>query len=370
MNIKLSGKDYDKITIRDLVNGYTDNGEGGVVGYGGKLDIRPAYQREFIYDNKDRDAVIRTVRSGFPLNTMYWAKSEDGNYELMDGQQRTISICQYITDIIPVKFGDGHEMAFTNLTSDQQQQILDYELSIYICEGTPSEKLAWFRTINIAGKPLNDQELLNAMYTGQWLSDAKRWFSKTGGAAAKLGDRYVSGTPNRQEILERTLKWISNGNIEHYMATRQSHENAAELWQYFQEIIAWVERIFPNYRPIMKGLEWGLLYNTHKSDVLNATDLEEHIVELIADDEVNSKKGIYEYLLTGDERTLSLRSFDEKTKVMRYEEQAGICPACEQHFNIGEMEADHITPWSQGGKTEYGNCQMLCRDDNRRKSNK
>ena len=168
--------ELNKVKVSDLVNGYADNGENGVVGFSGKLNIRPAYQREFIYKEKQRNEVINTIRKGFPLNTMYWAVAGDG-FELMDGQQRTISFCQYVTEIIPVRFDDGHELAFTSLTIDQQNQILDYELSIYICDGTPSEKLEWFRIINIAGKPLTNQELLNAMHTGSWLTDAKRWFS-------------------------------------------------------------------------------------------------------------------------------------------------------------------------------------------------
>jgi hypothetical protein len=356
------------IKIRDVVNGYKDSGESGVVGYGGKLNIRPAYQREFIYGQKERDAVIRTVRSGFPLNTMYWSDDGDGNFELMDGQQRTISICQYVTDIIPIKFDDGYELAFNNLTADQQEKILDYELSIYICEGTESEKLAWFRTINIAGKPLTDQELLNAMHTGPWLADAKRWFSKTGGPAYQIGENYINGSPIRQDYLEKALDWISGGKIENYMSLHQQDADAQELWQYFQAVLAWAGRVFPEYRKIMKGLEWGRFYNEHKDDKLNAANLEKRIVELIADDEVDSKKGIYEYLLTGNEKTLNLRAFDEKTKVAQYEKQKGICPVCKKHFEIDEMEADHIVPWHSGGKTTPENCQMLCKMDNRTKS--
>lgn len=356
------------IKIRDVVNGYKDSGENGVVGYGGKLNIRPAFQREFIYGQKERDAVIRTVRSSFPLNTMYWSDDGDGNFELMDGQQRTISICQYITDIIPIKFDDGYELAFNNLTADQQQKILDYELSIYICEGTESEKLAWFRTINIAGKPLTDQELLNAMHTGPWLADAKRWFSKTGGPAYQIGENYINGSPIRQDYLEKALDWISDGKIENYMSRHQQDKDAQELWQYFQEVVAWIERVFPEYRKIMKGLEWGRLYNEHKGDKLNAASLEKRIAELIEDDEVDNKKGIYEYLLTGNEKTLNLRAFDEKTKVTQYEKQKGICLVCKKHFEIEEMEADHIVPWHSGGKTVAKNCQMLCKIDNRTKS--
>jgi hypothetical protein len=363
MNIELKN-----IKVRDVVDGYKDNGEGGVVGYGGNLNIRPAFQREFIYGNKERDAVIKTVRQGFPLNTMYWATTDDGKFELMDGQQRTISICQYITDIIPVKFDEGYELAFNNLTADQQQQVLDYELSVYVCEGNDSEKLDWFKTINIAGKPLTNQELRNAIYTGPWLADAKRWFSKTYGPADQIGEKYLNGSPIRQDYLEKTIDWISDGKIENYMSKHQQDADAQELWQYFQEVMSWVERVFPEYRKIMKGLEWGRFYNDHKNNNLNAAQLENRIIELIQDDEVDNKKGIYEYLLTGDEKTLNLRTFDEKTKVVQYEKQKGICSICKKHFEIDEMEADHITPWHKGGKTIPENCQMLCKQCNRTKS--
>jgi hypothetical protein len=379
MKIQLSGKDFPVITIRDLVAGYKDESdqEGPVVGYGGKLDIRPAYQREFIYGEKERNEVIRTVRRNFPLNTMYWVVSDDGGYELMDGQQRTISICQYANGEFSIDW-DGQPRGYNNLTREEQEQILDYELSIYICEGTDKERLDWFKIINIAGMKLTEQELRNAIYTGPWLTDAKRWFSKTGGPAAAVGDKLVSGTANRQEILEKALKWISNSQIDQYMADHQHDSNADELWQYFQSMIDWVNRVFPNQDSsrvrLMKGLDWGVLYNNHKDDDLNAQDLEKRIVELIDDDEVEGKRGIYEYLLTGDERTLSLRAFDEKTKIKKYQEQEGICMAknavCGNvHFQFAEMEADHIKPWSEGGKTVYDNCQMICKDDNRRKSN-
>lgn len=371
MKIQLSGKDFSAITIRDLTAGYRDDStsEGAIVGYGGKLDIRPAYQREFVYGEKERNEVINTVRKDFPLNTMYWVKTDDDSYELMDGQQRTISVCQYVNGEFSVPW-DGQPRGFENLTASEKEAILNYPLSIYVCEGTDKERLDWFKIINIAGKPLTQQELRNAIYTGPWLADAKRWFSKRSGPAVQIGEKYVSAKAERQEYLETALEWIGGGNIEQYMAEHQHAKNAAELWQYFQEVIAWVERIFPNYRSIMKGIEWGRLYNEHKNDALNAADLEKRIVELIEDDEVDSKKGIYEYLLTGDEKTLSLRAFDEKTKVKQYEQQKGICPVCKKHYEIDEMDADHITPWSKGGKTIPENCQMLCRKDNQEKSGK
>ena len=378
MKIQLTGKDFDKICIRDLVDSYRDDGENGVKGYHGSLNIRPAYQREFIYQPKQRDEVIQTVRKNFPLNTMYWVKTVEGNYELMDGQQRTVSICQYVSGDFSISW-DGQPRGFNNLTSEEKEQILDYELSIYICEGSDKERLDWFKIINIAGMKLTDQELRNAIYTGTWLTEAKRWFSKTGAPASAISDKLVSGAANRQETLEKALKWISDDHIEQYMADHQHDVNADELWKYFQAMVDWVNLVFPNQDSarvkLMKGLEWGLFYNKHKDQELNAQDLEKRIVKLIDDDEVENKRGIYEYLLTADERTLSLRAFDEKIKIKKYEEQKGICVAknaiCgNKHFEFSEMEADHIKPWSRGGKTIYENCQMLCLEDNRIKSGK
>lgn len=364
--------DLRRITIAELVEGYTDNDEGGVRGYGGKLNIRPAFQREFVYDDKKRNEVIRTVRRGFPLNSMYWAVSgddDDCTYELMDGQQRTISICRYVEGDFSVDV-EGSPMYFSNMTGDKQRQILDYELFIYICSGSESEKLEWFKTINIAGEKLTDQELRNAIYTGPWLTDAKRWFSKTSGPAYQIGHKLLTGTPIRQDYLETAIDWISSGNIDVYMSQHQHDADAQELWQYFQEVLGWVNRVFPNHRKIMQGLPWGHFYNKHKDQKLNAADLEKHIVDLIEDDEVDNKKGIYEYLLTGNKKTLNLRSFDNKTRVKVYQRQKGICPICTKHFEIEQMEADHIIPWHEGGKTIEENCQMLCKMDNRSKSGK
>lgn len=356
------------IKIDDIVSGYVDKGESGVLGFSGKLNIRPAYQREFIYKDQQRNEVIHTVRKGFPLNTMYWATAVDG-FELMDGQQRTVSICQFVQGDYSVEI-NGATMYFHNLTSDKQKQILEYELSIYVCEGNESEKLDWFKIINIAGEKLTEQELRNAIYTGPWLADAKRWFSRSGGPAYQRGEKYVNGSPIRQDYLETALDWLSGGKIEDYMSLHQHDQNASELWQYFQAVINWVELIFPVYRKQMKGLDWGRIYNNHKDDAINATALEGRIVDLIADDEVDSKKGIYEYLLTGNEKTLSLRSFSEKIRTAKYESQNGICPVCAKHYEIDQMEADHILPWHSGGKTVLENCQMLCKLDNRTKSGK
>ncbi|WP_373829653.1 HNH endonuclease family protein [Neisseria dentiae] len=355
-----------QITVRELVKDYQDSAENGVRAYGGKLDVRPPYQREFVYKDKQRDAVIETVRQGFPLNVMYWAKRDDGTFEVIDGQQRTISLCQYVE-------GDFAYLMryFHNLQADEQQQIWDYELMVYVCEGSDSEKLKWFETINIAGEKLTAQELRNAVYAGSWLADAKRYFSKTGCAAYQIGQDYVSGSPIRQEFLETALDWISDGHIEAYMAKHQNHPNALALWQYFQAVMTWVEATFPNKRKkFMKGQDWGRLYNRFKDEVLDSKRLEAEIAVLMQDDEVENKKGIYPYVLTREEKYLNLRTFSDGMKQKLYEHQGGICPMCKETFLIEQMEGDHITPWSQGGKTTLENGQMLCKNCNRRKSDR
>ncbi|OGU57877.1 MAG: HNH endonuclease [Ignavibacteria bacterium GWF2_33_9] len=354
-----------EITVRELANGYKDNAEEGVIGYGGKLDIRPPYQREFIYKDKQRDAVITTIRKNFPLNVMYWAVREDGNYEIIDGQQRTISVCQYL-------IGDFsyYNLYFHNLQDDEQEQILNYKLMIYLCSGTDSERLEWFRTINIAGEKLTDQELRNAVYSGSWVTDAKRYFSKNGCAAYSIGHNYLTGSPIRQEYLETAIDWITDGKIEVYMSKHQHDPNATALWMYFQSVITWVQATFPVYRKEMKGIDWGRLYNKYKDKIYDTKQLESEILKLIDDDDVQSIKGIYLYILTGEEKHLNLRQFDEKTKRKVYEQQEGICTQCKKHFEITEMEADHILPWHRGGKTIIENCQMLCKLDNRTKSGK
>ena len=366
MNIELK-----EITIKELANGYQDNAENGVVGFGGKLDIRPPYQREFIYKDKQRDAVINTVTKNFPLNVMYWAVREDGNFEVIDGQQRTISICQFVEGDFSVQIGNFPEKrAFHNLQNDEKEKILSYKLMVYVCSGTESEKLEWFRTINIAGEKLTDQELRNAVYSGSWVSDAKRYFSKNGCAAFQIGSDYLNGSAIRQEYFETAIDWISEGEIESYMATHQHDPNASALWLYFQSVITWITTTFIKKRKFMKGVEWGVLYNKYKDQVFDTKVIEEETAKLIADDDVTKKSGIYPYILTRDERYLSIRAFTDTMKQKVYERQNGICVKCEIKFDISEMEADHITPWRGGGKTIEENCQMLCRDCNRRKSGK
>lgn len=354
-----------EITVRELTKDYQDNDENGVIGLNGKLDIRPPYQREFIYKPAQRDAVIDTVTKDFPLNVMYWAVRENGNFEVIDGQQRTISICQFVNG--DFAFNGRY---FHNLQNDEQEQILNYKLMVYFCSGTDSEKLEWFKTINIAGEELTAQELRNAVYSGSWVTDAKRYFSKNGCPAFGLGGDYLSGSAIRQDYLETTIKWINNGEIEEYMAKHQNEPNANELWLYFQGVINWVQAVFPNYRNEMKGIEWGELYNLFKNRNFDSKKLEEEIKTLMIDDDVTKKKGIYWYVLTGKEKYLNIRAFTPQMKRQAYENQNGICAVCKEHFELSEMEADHITPWHEGGKTNAENCQMLCREDNRRKSGK
>ena len=358
-----------QITVKELAEGYKDDGENGVRGYAGKLDIRPPYQREFVYKGQQQEAVIETVLKGFPLNVMYWADREDGTFEVIDGQQRTISLCRYIQGDFAVQdIVTNKKRYFHNLKEEEQAPILDYPLMIYVCKGTDSEKLSWFKTINIAGEELSSQELRNAVYSGPFVTDAKRYFSKRGCVAQKLGGDYLSGKMNRQGYLEIALKWISKGKIDDYMGQHQHDENAEPLWQYFKSVIDWVKAIFPTYRKEMKGVDWGNLYTRFDEGTWDAKALEAEVARLMADSDVTNKKGIYAYVLGGDERSLNIRAFDDNTKREVYERQKGICVKCGKHFDIKEMEADHITPWSQGGRTIAANCQMLCRDCNRRKS--
>ena len=360
--------ELQKIAIRKVIEGYRDSREEGVVAYGGKLDIRPKYQREFVYKEKQRDAVLETIKNSFPLNVMYWMKREDGGYEVLDGQQRTISIGQYVTGDFSL-----NDRFFHNLTKEEQDKILNYELMIYFCEGTDKERLDWFRIINIAGEKLYDQELRNAVYTGPWLTDAKLKFSKSNCAAYLLandGGQLVSGSPIRQDYLQTALSWINNGQIEDYMAKHQHDRSADELWEYFQSVIAWVRKTFTNYRREMASVAWGELYNEFKNAKLDTNKLEAEIKELMQDEDVTKKSGIYPYVLTRQEKYLNIRAFTDKMKRETYERQKGKCKKCKKHFEIEEMEADHIKPWHEGGKTISKNCQMLCKECNRTKSGK
>ena len=360
-----------KIPVREIFDGYVDSAELGVKAYGGRLNVRPAYQREFVYNPQQRDAVINTVRHGFPLNVMYWVRNGEGGYEMLDGQQRTISICRYLNG----EFSINHQ-AVGNLTAEERDAILNYELVIYVCEGTEREKLDWFDVVNTAGEKLTTQERRNAIYAGPWLNEAKKYFSKTGCPAVQKGETYLNGSAIRQQILEKVLGWVADrdgGEIEDYMSAHQHDKDSNDLWEYFCDVVKWVGETFPVVRTkLMKGLPWGVYYNRHGGKKYDSATLEKRILQLLRDDEdvgdITNQRGIYEYLLDGDERHLSIRKFSDKMARTAYERQKGVCPVCGKHYEIEEMQADHITPWSKGGRTVAENCQMLCADCNRRKS--
>ena len=365
------------LTVGEVLKDFVDDGEGGVRAFSGKLDIRPAYQREFVYKDKERNAVIATVLKEHPLNVLYFAVRDDGTFEVMDGQQRLISLGQYLAGDFSFE-----QRSFGNLPLDLQEKILDYKLSIYLCEGLPSEKLEWFEIINIAGVTLTKQELRNAVYHGPFLSDAKRWFSKSGCPAAVEGEGYVSGKPIRQELLELAMKWAikktGDPDVDSYMDKNRNQPNASELWAGYLAIITWAKTCFPKVRkPIMASVDWGGLHSIHGHKLLDSDELERRVSKLILDDDVQNKSGIYSFVFDNDPRHLNLRAFSEQQKLQAYEKQEGHCAAPsysghpkETFFELGEMEADHIVPWSLGGATSKENCQMLCKACNRRKSNK
>lgn len=393
-------------TIRDLVEGYTNNDDGSttdaVYSYNGRLNIRPSYQRNSVYSEDKRDAVIQTILDGCPLNTIYWVDKEDGTYEVLDGQQRILSICNYIAGNYSVQSdhfpASAPQQDFPNLQmnlTDIATQILDYELDVYICKGTPSEKLKWFHRINTCGEPLNEQELRNSSYTGAWLSDAKARFSSKTGRGVILADvnpnngrdePLLSGLWNRQDYLQTALIWAANAegtDIEGYMLKHRGDKDASELWQYFSQVLEWVRSKFVAYNKALKGMEWGSVYEHYKAGDLSGniieksgSEINDEIASLVADDEVTAKmKGIYHYIIYGDGKYLQIRQFDEKTARAVYEEQHHHCPYCVQEGNMREyafkeMHADHIQPWSKGGKTVEDNCQMLCKRHNESKGNR
>lgn len=387
-------------TVSDLICGYdNDLSTNHVSGYDGKLDIRPKYQRNFRYNEKQQEAVMRTIIQGFPLNTMYWVKKDDGTYEVLDGQQRTISICEYVCgpnyDGIGYSIDvHGHQMTFANLKAnmpDIARAILNYPLEVYVCEGTDSEKLAWFNVINTAGEVLTPQELRNAAYSGAWVSSAKAYFSQEKGRGVRTADTDPDGKKapllskdwNKQEYLETVLSWAANAEgktIEEYMSDHQGDSDASGLWRYFSSVVEWVRSKFIRYRSYMKGLPWGIWYNEcrlgmHKGCLIeeDGAAIEAKLQALIADDEVKFGKGAYEYIVDGLEKHLNLRLFDDDVKLRVYEKQLHKCPDCikkvngysgKDEYDISEMEADHIVAWHDGGKTVESNCQMLCKYHN------
>ena len=383
-----------EIAVRDLVKNYKeDKKTNEVVGYGKKLNIRPKYQREFVYEGKkekQKFAVIETVMKGFPLNTVYWAKSDEEGFdwEVLDGQQRTISICRFCTNQFSIELKKGFPMTFANLSEEDQNKILDYKLDVYQCEGTDTEKLEWFKVINIAGEKLYPQELRNAVYSGEWLTRAKELFSKRTGWVYRKYKDLLSGDVIRQDYLETALSWIGakeGKSIEEYMAAHQFDEVNKEgtpegfpLFKYVKDVFDWVDKTFPTARSYLneaKKVEWGLLYNRFGTESPDIEEINDEVSRLMMDSDVQKKSGIWEYVLSNDESALNIRTFDDNTKREVYERQNHKCPYCvregnDKEYNIEDMEADHITPWSQGGKTTADNCQMLCKKHNRKKSDK
>lgn len=397
MTMKTSQPD---IRIGDLVNGYQDSGEKGVVAFGGKLNIRPAYQRAFVYNPDDRDRVMVSVYNNMPLNSMYWAVNPNGTFEVIDGQQRLISICQFITNDdgngnpVAIDFNGRNTQTFEGLSAEKQKEILDYRLQVYVCEGTDDEKLDWFHTINIAGKQMTNQELLNANYTGNWLTSAKQFFSKRHNNEAinmsyydnddrktllslsadkVLGDMGGLGDKaNRQLLLELALKWRINAEeskypqIKDYMGIHRFDDNAGELIGYFKNVIAWVKQTFTVYRNEMKGLDWGILYNAYGRKKFNPAEIEKTLKYLYdlydIDPDGLKKKGFYEYCLSGDRTLIWHRAFSERQQKQAYERQKGKCARCGKTFALKDLEGHHRIAFADGGETTVENCLMLCKD--------
>ena len=380
----------ETVLVRELVEGYReDDTTSRVVAWGGKLDVRPEYQREFVYGTKQQEAVINTVLNGFPLNIMYFVDRQDGSYEVLDGQQRIISLCRFATNQfsvpmpVAVTAGEVEHKICDNLREDfpeMSERFLNYELQVYVCEGTDKEKLDWFQIINIAGLELTKQEIRNAIYHSKWLTDAKSLFSRHDCIAYKKYGKYMNGEYRRQKYLETVFSWAAdaegisdNDAIVEYMRKHRHDDNADALWKYFEDICKWVERVFGQYDSHMKGRPWGMFYNRHKDDNLDPKKIQAEIERLMNDDEVQKYEGVYEYLLSNrtraDEKCLNLRQFDKRQRQIMYSRQDGKCAACNKPFKIEEMHGDHKTPWSKGGKTELENGQMLCAACNLKKSN-
>ena len=373
--------DMIKVPVKELIQNYSEDDQTSRVrAWGGKLDVRPEYQREYVYSDDKRDAVINTILKGFPLNIMYFVDRKDGTYEVLDGQQRIISICRYAMNQFSVKIpsasGGFNTVNRPNLFDEDAKKFEDYELQVYICEGTDKEKLEWFQIINIAGEELETQEIRNAIYHSAWLTDAKSLFSRRNCVVNKKYGKYLSGDYIRQKFLETAFTWHADYEgitgkdaVVDYMQQHRQDKNADELWRYFESVFDWVESTFGKYDKTMKGVKWGLLYNQHKDDKLDVGDIQKRIPELMADKEVQKKSGIYEYLLTGEEKVLSLRTFDEDEKLTMYHRQGGKCAICGKPFDIKDMHGDHVKPWSKGGRTTIDNGQMLCVTCNLAKSN-
>ena len=379
------------ITIRDICNGFVYNElEGkGLFGLSGKLTIQPEYQRNYLYATENREAgVIDSIIKGYPLGLIYFNKVNNNEFEVLDGQQRITSIGRYVTNKFSIKDQNGMEQYFDGLNPHIQELILNTTLLIYECEGTESEIKEWFKTINIAGIPLNNQELLNAVYSGPFVTLAKEEFSNSQNANVQTWRAYISGAVNRQDYLKTALEWVSHDNIGEYMSAHRQDTNINELKRYFNSVIDWVSSVFTMVESEMRGLEWGRLYESYHKQADDPKFIESKVRELYADPYVKNRKGIFEYILGGcvDTKLLDVRVFDEATKKAKYTQQTqeaeakhvSNCPLCalghdankSKIWKPNEMDADHVAAWSKGGATSIDNCQMLCKTHNRAKGNK
>lgn len=379
------------LTVKDICNGFVYNElEGkGLFGLGGKLTIQPEYQRNYIYKDMNREAaVIESVLKGYPLGLIYFVRCPHDTYEVLDGQQRITSLGRFITNKFAIQDQNGLEQNFDGLDANLKEVILNTKLLIYECEGTETEIKEWFKTINIAGVPLKPQELLNAVYSGPFVTAAKSEFSNSNNALTQIWCHYISGDVKRQDYLERALDWVSHGNISNYMSKHRQDTNINELKTYFTSVIDWITSVFIDVENEMRGLEWGRLYETYHLRPYNPQEISAKIKDLYADPYVKNRKGIFEYILGGmiDTKLLDIRVFDEATKKIVYSQQTSEaketgesnCPLCalgheaNKHkiWKIAEMDADHVAAWSKGGATDIRNCQMLCKTHNRAKGNK
>ncbi len=379
------------ITVKEICDGFVYNElEGkGLFGLSGKLTIQPEYQRNYIYaDGKKDVAVIASILKGYPIGLIYFNTVSSNIFEVLDGQQRITSIGRFVTDKFAIKDENGLEQYFTGIAADKQKKILETKLLIYECEGTESEIKEWFKTINIAGVPLNDQELLNAVYSGPFVTLGKEEFSNSQNANIQKWSAYIRGSAARQEFLERALDWVSKGNIGDYMSRHRNDKNITELKTYFNSVIDWVSSVFTGVESEMKGLEWGRLYEEYHKKAYNPAKVSAEVQKLYGDPYIKNRKGIFEYILGGstDTKLLEVRVFDDATKKAVYATQTAAaekkhtsnCPLCaighdaskDKIWKLDEMDADHVAAWSKGGKTSAKNCQMLCKTHNRAKGNR
>ena len=381
------------LTIQDICDGFVYNEvEGkGLYGWGSKLVIQPEYQRNYIYFEQNREAaVIDSVLKGYPLGLIYFVKVAEDKYEILDGQQRITSLGRFLTDKFIIKDESGHEQYFSSLDASKQNLIMNTPLTIYICEGNEPEIKAWFKTINIAGVPLNEQEVYNAIYSGPFVTNAKKVYSNSGNPQMNKWKSYIHGNPKRQEILAEALAWVAKGkgNIEGYMAMHRFNPDISGLKNYFDSVIDWAKGVFGFPYKEMEGLPWGELYEKYHDNPYNTEDVRRRIDELLADEFVGNKKGVFEYVLGGEKNKplLNVRIFGDSTKKKKYKEQTdkaiaeghSNCPYCAigdnanktRIWKLSEMDADHVTAWSRGGSTTIENCEMLCKSHNRAKGNR